>query len=575
MGRVACAHICFSNPGSPYLCFVLHSYGFHGRWWRWCYGLGYHSHPGGTGGIPQGNNQGGYPHNGNPQGNNQGGYPHNGNLQGNNQGGSPHSDSPQGINLSGYPHSGYPQGDNPGGSPQNGNPQGGNHGGIQYPQWAGHSNGKGGKGDNGGYDINGNVVPGHDSGFDNGGKGTPMKGATNPQLNGNGNCFGPNNGGSGKGFTDWSHGSPQFVGGKGGNGGSPMQQLQNDGKGGPPIRFNILHLLAKVVFPCSNLMLLVAKVAVGPMLPQVTCLLAVAFSFPQHPDLPQTSGGYPMQQPQSFGKGGSPAQQPPSSGGKGGYPNQQPQTSGGKGGYSNIQYYPSRNGKGGNYNKGYNGSSMQFKWCASCGSQNQINHEWCSMYSTPLPFVPKMGYNGDNQGGYPPGNSQGNPYAQPLPLGGVANQVQQPTQPGGGAQLVPGNAHHGKGGAQNVPGNASPPHHSLDPARFVSEQTLHPGRIPTVFEVQFDLGQYIPATGMSPGLQWKSCSEYLSSAKAMQAKIDNYAAFLESAEKMLIAVTFPAWKHRKSLQTHISNLLEGAIKAHKVPSWQLTEVCGC
>ena len=58
----------------------------------------------------------------------------------------------------------------------------------------------------------------------------------------------------------------------------------------------------------------------------------------------------------------------------------------------------------------------------------------------------------------------------------------------------------------------------------------------------------------------------------MQAKIDNYAAFLESAEKMLIAVTFPAWKHRKSLQTHISNLLEGAIKAHKVPSWQLTEV---
>ena len=58
----------------------------------------------------------------------------------------------------------------------------------------------------------------------------------------------------------------------------------------------------------------------------------------------------------------------------------------------------------------------------------------------------------------------------------------------------------------------------------------------------------------------------------MQAKIDNYAAFLESAEKALIAVTPPAWKHRNTLQTHITNLPEGAIKAHKVPSWQLTQV---
>ena len=86
---------------------------------------------------------------------------------------------------------------------------------------------------------------------------------------------------------------------------------------------------------------------------------------------------------------------------------------------------------------------------------------------------------------------------------------------------MPGNAHHGKGGVQNVPGNVSPPHHSLDPARFVSEQTLFPGRIPRFFEVQFDLGQYIPATKMSPELQWKSCCEFLSSAEAMQAKIDN------------------------------------------------------
>ena len=314
------------------------------------YGLGYQSPPGGSGGIFQGNNQGGSPHNGNPQGYNLGGYPHNGNHQGYNQGGSPHSDSPQGINLSGIPHNGYPQGDIPGGVPHNGNSHVGNHGGIHYPQWSGHSNGKGGKGDIGGFDTNGNAVPVH------------MKGP-------------PVNGSSGNGAPDWAFGSPQFVDGKGGNGGFPLQHPHIDGKGGSHVQQP--PPFGKGGFPTQQPLDPSGKNwAFGPNAPTGDKSSGGGNQFPpHHPDLPQTSGGYPMQQPNSFGKGGSPMQQPQPSGGKGGYPIQQPQTSGGKGGYSNIQYYPSQNGKGGNYNKGYNGSSMQFKWCASCGSQNQINHK--------------------------------------------------------------------------------------------------------------------------------------------------------------------------------------------------------
>ena len=58
----------------------------------------------------------------------------------------------------------------------------------------------------------------------------------------------------------------------------------------------------------------------------------------------------------------------------------------------------------------------------------------------------------------------------------------------------------------------------------------------------------------------------------MLAKITHYRDYLLHVEKNLVGQTPPAWKHRKTLESQLDNIPLGALHAHKVPTWQFTEV---
>ena len=74
---------------------------------------------------------------------------------------------------------------------------------------------------------------------------------------------------------------------------------------------------------------------------------------------------------------------------------------------------------------------------------------------------------------------------------------------------------------------------SHNDARFVQESIAFPGHIPRVIQSAFDTGKYSHSSQMDKMVQWRCVSEYLSMAKLVQSKINNYKEFLDHAERSL------------------------------------------
>ena len=108
--------------------------------------------------------------------------------------------------------------------------------------------------------------------------------------------------------------------------------------------------------------------------------------------------------------------------------------------------------------------------------------------------------------------------------------------------------------------------------KFDQETKAFPGNIPKVFQTMFDSGKYVHPIQLNTMVKWKCVSEYLSMAKTIQSKIDNYREFLDTAERNVQLNALDAWKHKKAVENEIQDLPNGAREAHRVPFKQLCAI---